>query len=346
MSIYIYILIIILFLSVFNNLKNNKYYSYIAYLILFLIAAFRSAEIGNDLNGYIDVFQLDIDRGIKGELEWGYKIISNVLLKYSDDASWYIFSTSTLIFVPFYILLLKKSNNPIFSLLIFFIIGIGFGFFLTAIRQAMAVAICFWAFNFFENKKYFYFVILVLIASTIHMSALFCLLFLLITIFLPSSKKILLFSLYISVLIGFVSRINVFDFLPILSKIPGFSGAAGIYSFYTDYHTNISPNFNGLFLTIIPISIFAYFGIKYDPNSLYSRLLYTGVILTNVFASTPSIPRYFVYLTIFQILVIPKVYPLLKKEEKFIVHLVMSLLITYFLFFSLKINGIYMYSFN
>ena len=334
-----------LLLSALNKLKHNKYYSHIVFLTIFIIAAFRSEEIGNDLAGYIELFQLNIDIGIKAELEFAYKMLSDILLLYSNDSSWYILSTTTLTFVPLYYLILKKSNNPIFSLLIFFILGIGFGFFLTGIRQCMAVVICLWAFNFFKNKKYIYFVFLVIIASGIHLSALMCFLFLLISIFLPVSKKIKFLILYISVLIGFALELNIFILLPIVSEIPGFANMADLYEYYTDYFTNILPNFNGLLFTIVPNSIFAYFAIKYKSNSLSSKLLFTGVVLTNLFASTPSIPRYFLYIVIFQIFLIPNIYPLLKNGERFIVNLTIFLLIIYFLFISLEINGIYMYSF-
>lgn len=348
MGIYLYSLIALLGLSYVYRYNPNKYYSHIGFFIIFIIAAFRSEEMGNDLQRYVHRFILDdVQGGIKGDLEWGYSLLSSVLWQYSDTPSWYIVATSILTLVPLYFFLTKNSHNPVFSLLFFFILINGFGFFMTGIRQSIALVVTLWAFYLFENKKYIYSIGLILLASTIHSSALFCLLFLLASVIIIENKKRTLYLiLLLSVITGFIARVDIFELLPLLGKLPGFSNITEMYSGYSDYHRNALPNFNGLFMTIVPTSIFAFLAIKYIPKSIYSKLLYIGAVLTNIFASTPSIPRYFIYGTFFQILIIPSIFRFLKNEEKFIVIVIVSLLVYYFLFISLEINGIDNYSFR
>lgn len=331
--------------NVLYNYKPHQYYAYWGATVIFIIAAFRSGEVGNDLERYISMFMSEINReSAKADMEWGYNFLNEFLRFFSNDAQWFIFSTSLLILLPLFILIIKKSSNPVFSMMIFFIIINGFGFFLTAIRQALAVVICLWAFNFANNKKIALPILLIVIAAGIHASALFCIVFLLLA-YKEFNQKIYLTLLFISVLIGFGFRINVFDVLPLLGALPIFSEHVEIYSGYSDYFTEASPNFNGLFLTIVPTSIFAYYAIKKNSISIYSRLLCVGTILTNIFASTPMIPRYFMYCTICQVVIIPAVYSTLTKCGKIVMCGTIILLMLYFLLFSLKINGIDNYNF-
>jgi len=348
MGIYLYSLIALLGLSFFYRHNPKKYYSHIGFIIIFIIAAFRSEEIGNDLQRYVQFFiSGDTQGGLKGDLEWGYSGLSNILRQFSDTSSWYIIATSILTLVPLYFFLTKNSHNPVFSLLLFFILVNGFGFFMTGIRQSIALVGTLWAYDLFENKKYIYSIGLILLASTIHSSALFCMLFLLASLIIIENKKRALYIiLLLSFITGFIARVDIFELLPLLGKLPGFSNIADLYSGYSDYYRNVLPNFNGLFLIIVPTSIFAFLAIKYIPNSVYSKLLYIGTVLTNIFASTPTIQRYFIYGTFLQILIIPSIFRFLKNEEKAIVIIIVSLLLYSFLFISLESNGIKNYSFR
>lgn len=348
MTFYLIILVIILGLCFLNHHNPHKYYTYIGFILLFLVSAFRAEEVGTDLQGYVKNFMSGYTyTGLKGELEWGYAALTEFLLLYSDKSAWYIIATSILTLIPLFFFIHKNSLNPVFSLLIFFIIINGFGFFLTGIRQSIALVITLWGYHLFDNKKIVYAVALILLASTVHASALFCLLFLLASLAVNVNiKKTLYAVLMISIIIGFIARVDIFDMLPVLGKLPGYADVVKSYSYYTDYSRNVLPNFNGLFLTIIPTSLFAFLAIKYNATSVYSKLLYIGAVLTNVFASTPTIPRYFIYGTFLQIIIIPTLFPFLKQEEKTMVVGVISLLIFYFLFMSLEINGIDNYVFR
>ena len=63
MSAYIFLLILIAFISVYigsdkNNTKKRKYSTVVFFSILFLMFSLRDYSVGRDLQGYSDVFDL------------------------------------------------------------------------------------------------------------------------------------------------------------------------------------------------------------------------------------------------------------------------------------------------
>lgn len=349
MFIYIILTIILFFLYLINLKRKDNISIFTSFLIIFLVSAFRADSIGIDLEGYIYKFQLtnsenniDISLGT----EWGFYYFNYLLFLLSENPLWFIFSSTVLTFFPLLILIKLRSDNPIFSIIIFFILINGFGFFLTGIRQSFASVIVLWAFFYFEKKKILTSISLILIASTVHVSAIICLFLLLLSFAISFlNKKLLYIILFTSIIIGFLKLTNFFETFSSLNWLSNYVASFSKYVYYMDYYTDRLPNFRGLFVTIIPSSIFLYFLIKYQHESQLTRLFFLGVVLTNIFASTPMITRYFTYATILQIITIPSVFPLLRREEKIIFYLTIAFLIFYFLTISLEINGIYNYKF-
>ena len=75
MSAYIFLLILIAFISVYigsdkNNTKKRKYSTVVFFSILFLMFSLRDYSVGRDLQGYSDVYEMLQE--ISGLMHLGY----------------------------------------------------------------------------------------------------------------------------------------------------------------------------------------------------------------------------------------------------------------------------------
>jgi hypothetical protein len=327
MGIYYLILFILVLLCVADYRKHKPIYFIIGGMVLLIIAGFRNSEIGIDLESYISSF-VNRSEGVgnKANIELLWTYLNHVLYLISNNERWFIFATSILTLFPIFLFISKESKQPLFSLLLLFLIQSGFCFFMTGIRQSMALAVVIWAFYFFKDKKYLISAGLIVLATGIHATAFFCLLYFAFSL-LKIGKSQLKIVLLFSVAVGFLFRVDIFSIFDKLSLI---FTAFSFYGSYSDYYIEMIPNFIGLLFTIVPQSIFAYYAVDRDRDNFYTKLFLWGTVLTNIFASTPSIPRYFIYLVFFQIIVIPNNFKQLSMPKKVIILSTVLLLVVYF----------------
>lgn len=144
--------------------------------VVALLTAFSALRfnVGTDYAIYLlnytllepEHWQLHLERS---PLDVGYTALT-LLLRAISDAPYLIFwVTSVLTVVPIYATIKKKSLDPTFSLMLL----IGLAFFVlpfNAIRQGVAMALNFWATTFLEKRPWA-FVLINVIASTIHLTA-------------------------------------------------------------------------------------------------------------------------------------------------------------------------------
>lgn len=151
----------------------------------FLILAFRSRFSGVDmaafarsydtLNNYtfIEVLK-DCRFPKKGKLipfEWGYTLICWAMCKCGLDYQVFLVLQSAFCIYSLYHFINKYSEKPSLSIVIAFGLGI-FDYFYCIIRQAIAFAILLYTVDFIKNKKYYIAILLVLVATLFHQSAL------------------------------------------------------------------------------------------------------------------------------------------------------------------------------
>lgn len=149
-------------------------------LLLFLMSAFRSVDFGFDTIRYVNTYILQ-----------SYESLATFWFKFTanrgKDPFFYLFGRvlSALganyrvwlaIMAAFFLLavsrlILKYSKEPFMSFLLFVTLGYFF-FSLTGIRQALAMAVTMFAYKYLNERKLAPFIILVLIASLFHSSAL------------------------------------------------------------------------------------------------------------------------------------------------------------------------------
>lgn len=167
-----------------TEMEKKKYCISFA-LIWIIILGFRHPSMGidlgfnNDYGGYLREYIYI------GNLSWkkcftqqilnyekGYVIFNKMLNLLSDDYQFLIFACASIpmIFVARWIY--KNSDDPRLSSIIY--LGLPcFAINFSGLRQALAIAITLWAFECIKQKKLNKFVLIVLLASTFHSSALF-----------------------------------------------------------------------------------------------------------------------------------------------------------------------------
>lgn len=171
------ILILYIIINLFekSKKKSNDLFLSITFLILFLLVAFRTENIGNDTKTYLNFFNKTC--AVKWSLlegdshfEKGY-IILNILISYisSNSRFFMIFMSLIFNFVVFYFIK-KNSKNYLLSVLIY-ICMLHFYNSMTMMRQFCAIIVLLSAFKFVKEKSVVWYIISVVLASLFHSTA-------------------------------------------------------------------------------------------------------------------------------------------------------------------------------
>lgn len=183
--------------------ENTKKKIFIVLCVLFYILSFLRWEYGPDWEGYYRMYELYTwDFYEDHEIGFSYLIVAAKEL--IDHFTFVLFAFSTILFFFQTKGMAKMSVFPLTSL--FVLTGTYFCN-VAYVRQYIAVAITFYAIYYIEQRRFLYFLFFVLLATSIHYSAL---------VFLPawwvyhadiSRKKIVIFlvlSLFLSSLMSFL----------------------------------------------------------------------------------------------------------------------------------------------
>lgn len=157
--------------------KENKHTFYqlvfflIVIFVLWFLTAFRSVRIGNDTYNYVRYFPLFGEGGIdpNSRIEIGYQILNILVYKISPNPYFFLGVVATICYVGTGVYIYKYSDNIVFSTLLLF--PVAYSFFASGLRQAIAMVICLFAYQAIKKKKYWLAILLILIASSFHTSA-------------------------------------------------------------------------------------------------------------------------------------------------------------------------------
>ena len=188
--------IIALYVSIHKNINKNdhrkKKFLYLAFGLMILIACLRSESVGRDLAGHyarnygvIANLSSGEIRAISGSSGYGLGFIyfCKLLALVSDHPQWFIAVVSVIIYSYLGHFIYKYSSDVVMSTFIV-IFSCTYYMYMNIIRQALAATIIMIGFEFLTSKKsrksrYLIFTLCVLLATTFHLSALLCLVFIL-----------------------------------------------------------------------------------------------------------------------------------------------------------------------
>jgi hypothetical protein len=236
----------------FDYPKQEKLILKLNIFAMFLVCALRKETVGTDMLGYKEMYEL------VGIMPWfdfdfvyyekGYMLLTQVLAKLGCSFQMFLVIIYAFIFFALYYFIKRYSKDVMLSLLIYICYQF-FIFNLSGLRQAIASAICLLAFRFLEDKKIrssIIFILLVLIACSIHRSA--AIFFLVILIVRIKITPVKLCGYLCACFAAVVLRSNVVAFLN---------------SNINSYETISEISLGGNFLLLVGIAAISYFTIYY-----------------------------------------------------------------------------------
>lgn len=235
-------MVVSLFIAALADLiKNSTIKNIIRILSLMpmaIIAGMRDLTIGTDIQNY-GLFNFESALQFKNifdyvkyikytnGVEYGYSVFNYLVSRFTNSINVFFFLLNllTILFIILGLNVLGDKVNFELSIIIYYLLFWSGS--LNVMRQSLAVSIVFFAFSLYmSNNKLFYFILLILLASSIHQTALLAILLpiiLKITPFKLKIKNVAIWFLLGLILITFFNPNNRFvitlmNSLPILNK--------------------------------------------------------------------------------------------------------------------------------
>jgi hypothetical protein len=315
------------------TINAKKLYLVIVFFPLLILSALRSVNIGNDTDTYHHIFNISTYTNFKDFLEmnvhrWekGFLVFTKLISSISDNPQLLIAISSiiSLFFVGRFIYLYSKK--PSLSVFLFVTMRFYF-FFMSNIRQSIALGLVLFGYDFIKKKRIIPFSIVILIAAQFHSTAIIFF-FAYFIDNIKYSNKYFLGSVLITVLIfiGFDSFMRI-----LLTVAPDRYLNYVNTSYYTDA-TNVANIAN--FATTLAVLFLSYMLRYYKNNdkseiSFYYLLISVCIGLLSIkFGMFSRIQHYFY---IFSIVLIPNMMSKLNnKHTKLIVSFI--IVICFFLY--------------
>lgn len=258
-----------------SNAKINISMIWIFIDIFFMVSlsVFRDISIGTDYKSYYSIvsglqkvdFANVADYADKNYIEIGFIFFSKLLLSIWDTplfvfAIYYLIIISGIVFFAY-----KCKANPFFSLYLFVTFSM-FNQSLNVMRQFLAASIILYALVFLKSEKRYLCVFLMLVAATIHSSAIFG-----IILFIAYEWKKDLSK--ICVLIVIVSWLASSVGMPLIRLIVSFTG----YEQYLVKELS-SESGVGLLMNLMIFCLFLLFRKQFKNNNNYNLWLFASAI--------------------------------------------------------------------
>lgn len=315
MTIYVINIAMIGVYSIFYNLlrrysksqdKLKKFFINISVLQLFLLLALRSKSVGVDANGYLSNFNFvkssSFQELLQHRFEIGYKLLTKFISILTEKDQVFLSIIAGLSIIPVGRFIYKYSKKPFLS----FAIYISFNFYMftfSGLRQSIAFSIIYLSYDYIKQRKPLKFLLMVLLATSFHKSAI---------IFLPAYfiTKIKLTETVIS---GF-AFVDIF-ILVFKKQIMSFVTK----HFFQAYEIveSLSVNWFLFSLFIFLVCLFFYKNVvKQDATSQHLYLLVaTGISIMLLATVSTNAMRMANYYYVFVILLIPEVIASLKDSR-------------------------------
>lgn len=292
----------------FKNRKNynikNKLLSNILITISFLIALFPMGfryGIGTDYFYTYYPHFFGIANGTMEFSEVGFNLLNKVIYDLTGDYRVLFFVTSFLFLYFLYRGIYENSDNIFISVLLIFLIQPYF-YAMNMVRQAIAIAIIFYAFKYIKENKKIAFCICCIIASLIHSSAIFMIPLMFLKNIKVSNKKRI-------IIIGILMTLK-----PIFAILVKYIIMKTQYAWY--YESRFNNGITSNLLIIVNIVIFILnmiytckrYNEKDSEYEILTNINFISLCILILSSDIPLINRLVRYFSIFQILLLPKIF--------------------------------------
>lgn len=210
-----------------NKKKLSKIFFISSFLIPCIISGVRSTEIGADVKSYFLVLYNCYNKGMSlidgmniANVEFGYSFIMYLASKF-HNIHFSLFINQFLVSLPIYALAIdlrrknKEKKYYIMTFIVFIYLTTFYSLSLNLLRQSIAISLVVYAYYSYINKNTKKGLILIILASLFHISALVGLLTFLIDYICKKYKKnrilflILLFCIMITFVLGFEQILKI-----------------------------------------------------------------------------------------------------------------------------------------
>lgn len=314
-----------------NKNINSLYFLVLCISIIIVVASFRT-NIGDTLTyagSYEEIRNKTLGEELKNKGDIGFYVITYYLHKINPNPQFMIFFTALITQLLYFKFFLKYRTY--LELEVFMYIAAG-SYFVTmnGIRQSLAAGIIVMATKYIIENKFRKFLLMIIIATTIHQSA-----FIMIPIYFivktkPWSKKI-----FIMIGIAVIGTLLFYELLPILEKaLEGTNYQHYIKSFQEN--TGDGANFLRTAVAAVPLAL-AFLrrkDLKDTPaNRIFVNLSVINFIFMLFSLQTWVFARFTIYFNMYNFILLPYLISTWKdRKEKKIIYV--FFLICYFVFFA------------
>ncbi|MDD3922221.1 MAG: EpsG family protein [Endomicrobiaceae bacterium] len=327
-----------------NTRKKCKFYLWITGIEIFLFLGLRSVNIGHDTAAYANLFKIVKDTpdlfNSSIDIEITFLLFTKFLTLFSSHPQILFLTTSAFIVYSTMRLIYKYTNIPWLAVFIYLTFG-KIMFEAGIIRQSLAIAISFFAFDFIVKRQFLKFSLLIIIASLFHSSALLLFIMYPISFIKPTIKNIVLCIIMVIIIFFSTHVINNLAFSIMTS-----------YSGYEQTSLNNGIIKLGVIVKIAIsffVSLLCWFAFRIkkanDKNFIFTEkgkqymILFIFSILAILFYILSLRTRLFIrlscYFDFFNIILIPKAFELINTSK--FKNIILICLITFILIYQIVV---------
>lgn len=207
--------------------KKRKLFLALSFGTMIIISGLRGMEIGKDLAHYIPNYTIIANTPWKELVflssgkgyDYGFIILCKILGCFSQDPQFFLLVTSIIIYSSVARYIYRYSEDVVLETIMFVATFLQF-MFMTMIAQALALCVILYGIDYLIRKRYCIFALFVLLATTIHGTAIFCMIFIPLSIMKTNRKNVI----YVTILA--IASFALFDYLldfALKYIVPGYS---------------------------------------------------------------------------------------------------------------------------
>lgn len=313
--------------KIIQEQKNNRFLVIMLFLILGFVAAFRYG-VGTDFYAYYKTtnWSKNFDRQNYGNP--GFTLFSIVCSWIFGGINGSITIGAAIVTVFIFVFTIAKNTNNLFvSIMLFIFTGIFTGMF-NGVRQYLATAVLFAGHRFIIDKKPIKWLIVVLIASSIHITSILMFLFYFVCN-LKCTWKLVFIYLVIAIIL-------LFSYEPLFNLVGALNQDEANTS---DVYMSSSVNILRVAVQCVPIVMLFFLDKEKLNEDKQTRFLFNICLLNAAIAiaaiNSAYLSRFCIYTSCFQILMYPKIFEKMEKNNRF--WFTLLLLIFYAIFWGYEV---------
>ena len=267
-------------INIDNVNKDKKIFNvciFLSIIPMFVLIAFRDANIGADTGTYLRMFESIVDMSwseiFKTEEELGYSIFVKLVTLLTDNYLIFQIIYTTIYFFAVISFIKQLDGSQFFTLFLFGTMGM-YTFMFTGIKQCLAISLCLFSFKFVKKRKIIPFAIIIFLAFHFHKSAVLFIAAYFIYSRKLSALNLVIYTIFLLFAVGYLDVVQQ------------------LFNKYLNYEYEIESGAGGVISSIIMVLMLA-FSILYAKSTKISNKNLNGLVNIGIIAGVLWILRMF-----------------------------------------------------